>query len=285
MDEGQEEHQGIDYFGPGIVLATFVAFMGDMGSLLVFGGVIPVIGLVFLAAGLLAHYCASIFVGGFLFFELKHFVPKVVLGAAILLPAPMFPPFPTLTIGIIAALILQNRIIEQLAIQATAVAVGVATAGAGGVAVEAGAQAAAAGGRAAATTAARAGAGQAARTGETAAARGAAKEEESFADRARKTRRPSQGGGAEEGGEEEPEVPEEELGVEPDPLEQLRRSMEKLPPIQRQSQPEETEEPLYLDKTDRTPQSPEILGKKLPQKNGENPKQPKSGDDIISLSE
>ncbi len=245
MNEEQEEgtHKGIDYFGPGIVMAFIAAFAGDLLWLLVIGALIPPppIGLTFLAAGLLAHYLAGVMVGGFIFFELKHFIPKLVLGAAILLPLPL------LMLGIGFALVLQNRIIEALLIQgatklleAGLVATGVGASAAGAIEAAADAKTAqtlARGAKAATTV------GKGGRAAETAAQR---------AKRiARRLQRYApQGGGEEEyegedGEEEEIEggVSEEAFGVQRGAIEELQQStMEELPQVEEQPRGNENNE-------------------------------------------
>ncbi|MBI2888767.1 MAG: hypothetical protein HYY10_02470 [Candidatus Liptonbacteria bacterium] len=238
MDEEEGKHSKIDYFGPGIVMAFIAAFAGDLFWLLVIGAFIPPppIGLTFLAAGLLAHYLAGMMVGGFIFFELKHFVPKAILGAAILLPLPL------LMVGMGIALIAQNRIIEILLIQAgtklleaglAATGVGALAAGAVEVAADAKTVQTVARGAKAATTVGKGG-----RAAETTAQRA-----KRIANRLQ--RYAPQGGGGEEGYEDEEEdegdVPEEAFGVQRGPVEELQQStMEELPQVE--EEPKESDE-------------------------------------------
>jgi hypothetical protein len=265
MDEEQGKHKKLDYIGVGAVMAYIFAFGGDLLWFAVIGALIPPppIGLTFLAAGLLAHYLAGVMVGGFIFFELKHFIPKLILGAAILLPLPL------LMLGIAIAFVAQNRIIEALLIQgatklveAGLVMTGVGTLAAGAIEAAADAKTAqtlVAGGRAVTTAAKGAEAAKGAQT----AAKGAeaakgAQTAETAAQRARRyaQRLAQQGGGGDEedyGEGEEDEggegagISEEALGVQRGPLEELEATMSELPPIEGLTEKDEEPAPPRIE--------------------------------------
>ncbi|MFH1246291.1 MAG: hypothetical protein V1489_00760 [Candidatus Liptonbacteria bacterium] len=106
------ETKRLDYFDPGFIAAIITAVSSD--AVLLFAGVIlliPVIGLVIAGLAILFHYFASVFILMSVLFRLKHFLPKLVLGIAIILPLPL------LVVGIFIALILQNRLIELILIE------------------------------------------------------------------------------------------------------------------------------------------------------------------------
>ncbi len=134
----------IDYLGPRFIMAIITSLISDASLLItILFLVIPLVGLMtipFLIMALLFHY---FFAGTILLFaiypKLKHLMPKIALILAILIP------FPSLTVGVVLAIILQNRIIEFVITQA---AIAVATGGVGNV-VSAGAVVAKAGATAA----------------------------------------------------------------------------------------------------------------------------------------
>lgn len=119
-----------EFSNPGFVMAAIFVFVGDLSFLLVFGIVLPAVGLVFLAAYLAAHYICAI-IAATMFFKKLHTIPKFVfIGFAV-------NPLPMLSVGLLVANILQNKFVEKVAIQAAILAAGAATGGAGAVAGEA----------------------------------------------------------------------------------------------------------------------------------------------------
>lgn len=115
---------------PGFVMAVIIAFVGDLSFVLIFGIVVPAIGLVFLAAYLATHYICAI-ISATVFFGKLHIIPKFVfIGFAV-------NPLPMLSIGLLVANLLQNKFVEKIAIQAAILAAGAATGGAGAAAGEA----------------------------------------------------------------------------------------------------------------------------------------------------
>ena len=127
-----------DFSNTGFVMAAIIAFIGDLSFLLVFGIVVPAIGLVFLATYLATHYICGI-IAATIFFGKLHVIPKFVFIGFIANPLPM------LSIGLLLANLLQNKFVEKVAIQAAILAAGAATGGAGAAAGEAALTAAEAG--------------------------------------------------------------------------------------------------------------------------------------------
>jgi len=138
-----------DFSGTGLVVAAIIAFIGDLSFLLVFGIVVPAIGLVFLAIYLATHYICGI-IAATTFFGKLHVIPKFIFIGFIVNPLPM------LSIGLLLANLLQNKFVEKVAIQAAILAAGAATGGAGAAAGEAALTAAETGAEAAAEEGAKA---------------------------------------------------------------------------------------------------------------------------------
>lgn len=218
----------LDYLGPQFVFAAVAALMGDLVFLFAIGAFIPLIGLVILAGVLAAHYFFGLIVGALVIPKLKHFIPKLILGLAILLP------LPTLLLGLILAVVAQNRLIELILTQVAIQAVAAVTGGAGEAleAAEVGAGAAEAGAAAveAGTAAAEVGA-EAAEVG--AEAVGTAAEAEAGAGAAEEA-------GAKAAGEVSPEA----LGEEPDLLEKLKKITDEAP---REEQKEDKQDEEGVD--------------------------------------
>lgn len=107
--EGIEKEEGIDYFNPAIVMAFLMALMSDAVFLTFLFWFVPVVGLVIAALVLGFHYFAGFFLLFLVLPRLKNFPPQLFLLIGILLP------LPTLTLGIIMAIVFQNRIIEFIA--------------------------------------------------------------------------------------------------------------------------------------------------------------------------
>lgn len=119
MGEGK-----IDFFGPAFIMAIIAALMSDFAFLFLLALLIPVIGLVIALMVFIFHYFAGTLLLFLIFPSLEHLIPKGVLLLSIILPLPF------LTIGIVLAVILQNRAIEFIATQAVLTAVTAATGGA-----------------------------------------------------------------------------------------------------------------------------------------------------------
>lgn len=145
------DEEKIDFLGPAFIMAVIAALMSDFAFIFLLALPIPIIGFAIALIVIMFHYFAGLIVLFFVFLKLKHLMPKLVLLLSIILPLPF------LSIGMVLAIILQNRIIEFVVTQVAIQAIAVATAGAGeileaGAVAEAGAAAAEAG-----VTAARAG--------------------------------------------------------------------------------------------------------------------------------
>ena len=234
----------IDITSPEFVLAMVVSFMSDLG--MVFGILallIPIIGLPIIALALVFHYIGGFFVGFLMLHKTQGWLAKLALGAGILIPLPL------LTIGIIAAIILSNKLIAFITEQAAIAAIAVATGGAGlalegaaatGEVAAAGAEIAATGGKIAAEGAKVAGAAaKVAEGGEAAAGAGAAEEV----------------GATETAAEEAIKgVPEEALGVEKEPWEKVKEVMENLP----QPEAEKGEEGEYNKEVEANDENNEL---------------------------
>ncbi|MBI4059452.1 hypothetical protein HY406_00095 [Candidatus Giovannonibacteria bacterium] len=246
------EREGIDYFNPAIVMAFLMVAMSDAAFLTFFFWFVPVVGLMLGVLVVGFHYFASFFLLFLILPKLKHLIPKIVLFIVLVLPLPL------LSVGILVALLLQNRLIEALAIEAATqvVAGALAATGAGvpaAAAVEAGGQAAAAGTKAveagaaiAETGVAAAEIGAEAKVAETGAAAGktaleaAPREITEPAERAPE-RKPSEVPEAEKEAKK-PEVPKEALGEELTPLENLQKLFEETPREEGKPKSEEEEE-------------------------------------------
>jgi hypothetical protein len=172
MNEGK-----VGFLGPEFVMAAIAALMSDFAFVFLLALLIPIIGLIIALMIIMFHYFAGLILLFLIFPKLKHLLPKLVLILAVVLPLPL------LAIGVVLAIVLQNRLIEfvvtQAAIQTIAVAtggagevleVGAAAAEAGAVAAEAGVAAAEAGAVAAEAGVAAAEAGAVAETTEVAGA-------------------------------------------------------------------------------------------------------------------
>ncbi len=119
------DEEKIDFLGPAFIMAAIAALMSDFAFIFLLALPIPIIGLVIALMVIMFHYFAGLIVLFFVFLKLKHLLPKLVLLLSIILPLPF------LSIGMVLAIILQNRIIETIVTQAALTAVTVATGGAG----------------------------------------------------------------------------------------------------------------------------------------------------------
>lgn len=117
------DEEKIDFLGPAFIMAVMAALMSDFAFIFLLALVIPVIGLVIASMVIMFHYFAGLIVLFFIFLKLKHLIPKGVLLLAIILPLPF------LSVGMVLAIILQNRIIEFIVTQAALTALTVATGG------------------------------------------------------------------------------------------------------------------------------------------------------------
>lgn len=201
VDDGPQnpKHQKIDYFDTTIIFAMVIAFVCDLLTILI-----------------LPHYVGALVISFILWPKIKWPLGKLVWIAAIAIPVPG-----TLMLGVLLAILLSNKIISFLAIQAAAIAAAVLTApagGAGGAAVEAAAAGAegtavAAGGIEAAAAAAEA-AEAAGATAEAAEAIGAAAEAAEVAEGAEAAGAVAEGAEAAEGAGEAAETAEGEIEKE-----------------------------------------------------------------------
>jgi len=141
------DEKKIDFLGPEFIMAMIAALMSDFTFLFLLALLIPVIGLVIALMVIMSHYFAGLILLFLIFPKLKHLLPKLTLILAVILP------FPFLAIGLVSAIILQNRLIEFVVTQVAIQAIAVSTAGAGEV-LEVGAAAAKAGAAVAKTGAA-----------------------------------------------------------------------------------------------------------------------------------
>lgn len=117
----------MDFSNPGFVMAAIMAAASDFAFIFIIGLLIPGVGLVIAAGVGLFHYLAGAVVLGLTFHNLKHFIPKLILALAVLLPLPL------LSIGLILAIIAQNRLVEFVITQTAIQAIAFATGGAGEV--------------------------------------------------------------------------------------------------------------------------------------------------------
>lgn len=270
------EKEGIDFFNPAIVMALLMAVMSDAAFITLPFWFVPAIGLVIAAVVLLFHYFAAFFLFFLVLPKLRHFIPKLVFFIALILP------LPTLSLGIILALILQNRLIEALAVEAATQVVAGALAATGvgapaAAAVEAAGQTAAVGATTLETGVAATEAGAAAT--EAAEVAGGAKEIAEAGEAVGEIA-PGAGGAPKgrpsempevkpEGPEgrpsetptEEKKVTEKELGLEEEPgevkeMEELRDIMENLPEPEEKEEgdeEEDEEEDQLIRDTDKPP--------------------------------
>ena len=119
------DEKKIDFLGPAFIMAVIAALMSDFAFLFLLALFIPIIGLIIALMVIMFHYFAGLIVLFLIFPKLKHLIPKGVFLLSIILPLPF------LTVGIVLAIILQNRIIEFIVTQAALTAITVATGGAG----------------------------------------------------------------------------------------------------------------------------------------------------------
>ena len=248
------EEGKIDYLSPLTVFSFVLAFFGDIAFIFIIGALIPVIGLVILFGILAMHYFTGVLIGFIIVPKLQHLIPKLVLILAILLP------LPPLLLGLISGILLQNNLIEQIAIQLAIVAAGAATGGAGAVAGE---TALAGGGASAGAVAAETGAGAAAagaettvagaETGAAGAEAGAARGQAGGATEAEGMERGKgasrqHGETTEEDGNPEKEISDEALGEEKNPFEKLQELTEKTPDSgQREDGDEDEDQSVNID--------------------------------------
>jgi type IV secretory pathway TrbL component len=120
-----DEEDKIDLFDPATVMFFIMGGFSDLAFLGLLGLAIPAIGLAIAMFVLGAHYSFGIIIIFYFWGKTRGWLPKVFLLLSWILP------LPTLTIGIVLAILTSNKvvalIVEQVAIQAVAVA----TAGAG----------------------------------------------------------------------------------------------------------------------------------------------------------
>jgi hypothetical protein len=121
------DERKIDFLGPEFIMAVVAALMSDFASLFLLALLIPIIGLVIALMVIMFHYCAGFIILFLIFPKLKHLLPKLTFILALILPLPF------LTIGLVVAIILQNRLIEAVVTHITIQAIAVATVGAGEV--------------------------------------------------------------------------------------------------------------------------------------------------------
>lgn len=204
------------------IIAGITALVGDIFSLFAIGGIIPIIGLPILFFALSVHYLAGLMVGAFAFNKLVGWIPKTVLTIGIILP------LPTLLLSLFLAIILQSEIVQTVAIAA----VGAVTGGAGAVAAKGISAAAEVAGEAEGAAIGVEGVGAARAV--TGIERGAAAEEEAAEmPKPASTRR---------------EISPEELGEQPEAMEELqRRLLEETPSGANEEDEEEDEEGVYVD--------------------------------------
>lgn len=88
-----------------------VSLAADFSGFFLIGALIPAIGLVILVFYVVAHYFAGFALVFLIFPGLKHFIPKLILGIAIIVPAPW------LTLGLLLAVVSQNRFVEALVVE------------------------------------------------------------------------------------------------------------------------------------------------------------------------
>ena len=115
----------VDIFDPGVIMIFIIAFFSDLSFLGILGLVVPVVGFAIVALIVFAHYALGIIVIAFMWKKIRGWFATALLLAAWILPLPF------LCLGIALSVIASNKlaalILEQVAIQAIAVA----TAGAG----------------------------------------------------------------------------------------------------------------------------------------------------------
>ena len=197
----------MEFLSPLTITAFIAAFIGDFVFLFALGALIPIIGLVILAIVLVFHYCAGLAMGVLTIPKLNGFLPKLAVVIGVILP------LPTLTLSLIIGLLLQNEIVQTVAM----VAVGAVTGGTGAVAIK-GASMAAEG--EAAVEAGEAGAAGGKGAKETPRRGTAGGEDESEESTGRGKRGTT---GAE--GDDENEIPPEALGEEEPPSDKLKREL------------------------------------------------------------
>lgn len=235
------EEGKLDYLSPLVIFSFVLAFAGDFAFIFIIGALIPVVGLVILLGVLGMHYFTGVLMGFIIVPKLQHLIPKIVLILAIILPLPV------LLLGLGLGILLQNKFIEQLAIQLAIVAAGAVTGGAGTVVGE---TAIAGGGVAAGAAAAETGAGVAAAGAETAAAGaeiGAAGAEVGTGTTAEEAAGATEKVGT-EAGIPQKEISPEALGEEKSPFEKLQELTEKTPDSgQREDRDEDEEQSVNVD--------------------------------------
>ncbi len=118
------DEKKIDFLGPVFIMAAIAAIASDFAFIFLLALPIPVIGFTIALMILVFHYFAGLIVLFLIFPKLKHLIPKAVLLLSIILPLPF------LTIGVVLAIILQNRIVEFIVAQAVPTAITIATGGA-----------------------------------------------------------------------------------------------------------------------------------------------------------
>ena len=141
------DEKKIGFLSPEFIMAAIIAVMSDFAFIFILALFIPVIGIAIALMIVVFHYFAGLFSLLLIFPKLKHLVPKLILLLSIILP------WPFLCIGIVVAIILQNRFIEFIVTQVAIQTIAVATLGAGEV-LEAGEIIAETGAEAASTAAA-----------------------------------------------------------------------------------------------------------------------------------
>ncbi|HUX35721.1 MAG TPA: hypothetical protein VMV71_01660 [Candidatus Paceibacterota bacterium] len=225
----------LEFLDVSAITAFITAVIGDILSLFGIAGVVPIIGLPILFFALSAHYLAGLAVGVFVFKKLSGFMPKVILAIGIILP------LPTLLLALIIAMLFQSKVVQTIGIAA----IGLATGGAGAIAAEGGAAAAGSTVAAEEAVAVSATEGAAAGVEGTGAARAAAGVEKGTA-----AAEEEAGGAGPEAGRRK--VSPEELGEEPEAMEELqRRLFEGTPSGQTEEENEEDEEGgVYVDGND-----------------------------------
>ncbi|MEK7546868.1 MAG: hypothetical protein AAB536_01680 [Patescibacteria group bacterium] len=216
------EEGKLGYLDPIAITAFVAAFMGDLAFIFAWGAIIPVIGLVILAAVLAMHYLTGLIMGALVIPNLNGFIPKLVVVAGIIIP------LPTLVLFLFIGMLLQIKLVQTVAITA----VGIVTGGAGAVAIKGASMAAEAaeGGMAA---------GEAGAATESAAARAAGKE----------TSTGEKYAGSKPGGvAAKEEIPPEALGEEESPFEKLQDLTQNVQMGEPQGEKEEGEtEDVRLD--------------------------------------
>lgn len=117
------DERKIDFLGPAFIMAMIAASVSDFAFLFLFALIIPVIGFAIALMVVMLHYFTGLLLLFLIFPQLKHLIPKLTLILLIILPLPL------LAIGMILAIIMQNRIIETIVTQAALTAITVLTEG------------------------------------------------------------------------------------------------------------------------------------------------------------